>query len=211
MYICLVTALLQSTNYPYNLNPYQIYSYAMSCRYNSIPAFFSQIQLTTEASMCHILCKTLQPCCDVKYCSKIPTLYRTFTKWMPFSRSHTWELIRKFAFSYCLIHTNGLFAVTVSYIQMVCFAVSLTHINGLFAVSLTHMNGLSAVTVSHIWMVCLRLVSHIWMVCVWLQSHTHDLFCSTTQHTRTKNKYMFVPNTLKTKLKTTVHKTSISR
>lgn len=52
MYIYMVTVLPRSTNYPYNLNPYQIYSYSMSCRYNSIPAFFSQVQLTTEASIC---------------------------------------------------------------------------------------------------------------------------------------------------------------
>ena len=52
MYIYMVTVLPQSTNYPYNLNPYQIYSYSMSCSYNSIPAFFSQVQLTTEASIC---------------------------------------------------------------------------------------------------------------------------------------------------------------
>lgn len=70
MHIHMVTALLQSTNYPYNLHPYQIYSYAMSCRYNSTPAFLSQIQLTTEESLFHLLFKMLQQCCDVKYCSK---------------------------------------------------------------------------------------------------------------------------------------------
>lgn len=68
------------TNYAYNLNPYQIYSYAMSCRYNSMPAFLSQIQLTTEASLCHLLFKTLQQFCDVQYSSKKPTLYMTCAK-----------------------------------------------------------------------------------------------------------------------------------
>lgn len=89
MHIYMVTALLQSINYPYNLNSYQIYSYSMSCRYKSIPAFLSQIQLTTEASLCHLLFKTLQQCCDVKYCSKKPALYMTCTKLVPFSRNHT--------------------------------------------------------------------------------------------------------------------------
>jgi len=102
----MVTALLRSTTYPYNLNPHQIYSYAMSCRYNSIPACLSQIQLTTEASLCHLLINTLPNCCDVKYCGKKPTLYMTCTKSVPFSWNHTWELIRKFALGYSLMHTN---------------------------------------------------------------------------------------------------------